>query len=187
MKQIKKLLNGFFVLPLILLLLAGCALTGCTNDPDDPTEENAESELLLTGEFFTAEEMDEIKKQALSWQSAQTGIGGFADIIAVEPSDESEQQVFISVDNKIKYEKLQIQAPDGAQARIISASSGAGSGEIMIGYKFTGEDSEWIEIFYYDTNISIEDRSAKLVKATEFHEDTIKELNELPPDERQFK
>jgi hypothetical protein len=136
---------------MIIIIILCVLLFSCTNNENGipPTTEDKTdgdisfgnngsqrelfSGLLRTGEFFTAEQIEELKTQALSRQSVQTGIGGFADIVAIEPSDGSDQQVFISVDNKITYEKTQIQPPDGAQARIIIASSGGGSGEIYIG------------------------------------------------------
>ena len=127
------------------------------------------SELLRTGEFFTAEQIEELKTNSLKWQSVQAGIGGFANITAIDPSNGSNQQVFISLievsesaDGIIvkfeTYEKIQIQPPEGTQARILYATSGAGSGELVLGYKFTtkksGKNSEWIEIFYaYSENL----------------------------------
>ena len=116
-------------------------------------------ELLRTGEYITAAQMDVVKEEAVSWQSVITGIGEFADIIAVEPSDGLDQQVYIAIrrfdpgigahvyDNG--FEKLHMQVSGGTQAHILFAVSGAGSGEIIVGFKFATEDSEWIEIFYY--------------------------------------
>ena len=112
---------------------------------------SGKGELLRTGEFVTAEQMEILKNQALSWQSSLAGMGGFAHIVVIEPADNSEQQVFISIESEqyyAMYEKMLIQAPEGVQARILSTGAGAGSGELIIRYRFTAEDFEWIEFFF---------------------------------------
>ena len=112
---------------------------------------SGKGELLRTGEFITAEQMEILKNQALSWQSVITGMGGFAHVVAIEPTDDSEQQVFISVVSDqydAMYEKMLIQAPEGVQAEILSTGSGAGSGELIIRYRFFAENFEWIEFFF---------------------------------------
>lgn len=188
---------------IVIIFILCFVLSSCTinkNDIDetednpvtavDNTAERQEktfSNLLRTNEFATSEQMEEIKAQALSWQSAQAGIGGFADIVAIEPSDGSNQQVFISVDYKTTYEKIQIQPPEGAEARIISAFSGAGSGEIEIGYKFTADNSEWVELFYAYTGNLINDNEAQWENITKFSGEIVQALNKLSIDERQFK
>jgi len=106
--------------------------------------------LLRTSEFLTTERMEELMDLALSWQSSVAGMGAFAKVVAIEPSDGSNQQVFISIgwdQDGAVYERMQIQAPDGVQARILFAGAGAGSGELNIGYRFTTTDSEWVELF----------------------------------------
>lgn len=182
----KKLLY-FLILPVLIIGI----LTSCS----DKNEDIKLNELLRTGEYFTVKQMETLKEQALSWQSARTGIGGFADIVVIEPSDNSAQQVFISVlwDNNFdKYEKMQIQSPAGAEARIYHASSGAGSGELMAAYKFVTEDSEWIELFYIwagdlRDNTDEWETGGKWLNWTESQTEYIERLNELPPEERQFK
>jgi|GEM_PF-3837547 len=110
------------------------------------------SELFRTGEYVTAEQIEVLKTEALSWKSANVGIAGWFNIVVIESSDETKQQVYISVKDFDKYfltyEKLQIQPPDRTQARIIYASGGGGSGEVSLVYLFVPENgSEWIELF----------------------------------------
>ena len=116
-------------------------------------------ELRRTGEYVTVEQMEKLKTDALSWQSAVAGMGAFAEIVAIEPADGSGQQVYFAFrrfDQAIGghvvydegYERLQIMAPTGVQARIIYVTEGAGSGELNIGYRFMSGDSEWIENFF---------------------------------------
>ena len=176
---------------MLCALLIISILTGCSDKNID------NSELLRTGEFFTAEQMETLKTQALNWQSSTAGIGRFADIVAIEPADGSEQQVFISVfQNELfeffKYERIQIQPPNGAKARIISASSGGGSGELQIGYRLFTEDTEWIEIFYIYAGDLMDDNEywetdGKWVNVTEFQSNLVESLNEMPLEERQFR
>ncbi len=141
--------------------------------------------LTRTGEFYTAEQMELLKSEALSWQYAKAGIGGFADIVAIEPADGENQQVFISIDYKSTYEKIQIETSIGEKARIISASSGAGSCEIELGYKFVTENSEWVELFYFYADISNENEQWKNI--TEYSAELVEILNELKTEDKQFK
>jgi len=117
-------------------------------------------ELRRTGKYITAEQMEKLKADALSWQSVVSGTFANGEIVAIEAADGSGQQIYFGfrrrfdqdrsiyvIDND-GYEKFQIIAPDGVQAQIIYATMGAGSGEIHIGFKFVSEDSEWIEDFY---------------------------------------
>jgi len=166
-----------------------------TSVSTDETTALAVSELLWTGEIIAPEQMETIKVQALSWQSSRAGIGGFADVVAVEPSVYgADQQVYIGMNygEGAKYERrIQVQAPDGTQARLICALSGAGSGELEMGYRLITKDSEWIEFFYsFAMGRYIEDYIAS---AWQWQNDTagmyniIKMLYELPLNERQFK
>ena len=131
-------------------------------------------ELLRTNEFFTSEQIEGLKTKSLSWKSVRAGIGRFADIIAIKPEDNSAQQVFISFyNNELKfdeYEKIQIQPPDGTQANIIYAGSGAGSGELVLGYKFIKEDSEWIEFFYAYAGNLIESNESRWENVTKYYD-----------------
>lgn len=189
----------------ITIMILCVFLSSCTNNENDtitPVENNSAddytvaenddsqlesfSTLLQTGEIYTAEEMEELKSQAVSWQSSTAGIGGFADIVAIEPEDGSDQQVFISVDYKVTYERIEIQTPEGVQARIISTSSGAGSCEIEIGYKLVSDDFEWVEFFYTYAN-TMEDYAMQWGNITKANTEYANILNELSPEERQFK
>jgi hypothetical protein len=209
---LKKILYLFLYAVLIIGVLASCSdknedtndnldnyeseIIEAENDKDYNNADIVEpyvSELLRTGEFITAEQMGILKAEALNWQSTITGIGEIAEIVAIEPLDGSEQQVYISVYVWINnerlfnmYEKLQIHNLDGAQARIISASSGAGSGELDIGYKLVKEDVEWIEIFYIFAG-DWETNGHQWQNVTEYRSEYIEMLNELSPAERQFK
>lgn len=179
---------------LIVILCLFLLLTSCSrNQPDtlvqseDDTVENEikyVSELHRTEEYLTSDEIEEIKSQAVNSQSAQVGIGGFADIIVTEESDKADMNVFVSVDYKSTYEIMEITASDGVEAVIISAWSGAGSGEIFYAYKLFSEDSEWVEIFYiyYST-----DNTTQPENVTEAYTETAERLNEMSPDEWQFK
>ena len=118
---------------------------------NDDGQQRTFSELIRTGEFITAEQLDKLKAQALSWQSAVVGVGGVARVVAIEPYDGSDQQVFVSqaIDQWVfeEYEIIKIQTPYDAKVRIVSAFGGAGSGEFTLVYKFTTDDSEWVEVF----------------------------------------
>jgi len=116
-------------------------------------------ELQRTGEYLTVEQMEKAKRDALSWQSAIAGIGSFAEIIALEPSDGESQQVYLAfrgfdqgkgdfVIHDEGYEKLQIITPDGTRARIYYAGSGY-STELRMGFILVTEDSKWIEEFFF--------------------------------------
>ena len=144
-------------------------------------------ELLRTGEFITAEQMETLKTEALSWQSATVGVGGFVEIVAIELYGDSEQQVYIAIEwgNDGNYEKMRLQIPDGAQARIIHAASGAGSGEVMIAYKIATKNSEWIELFYDFAGDMPEKRQWENI--TEYQPEYIQLLIEMPIEERLFK
>lgn len=109
------------------------------------------SELLRTGEFFTATQMEILQAQALDWRSATAGVSSSHRIFAIDSPDVSDQQIFISTGQREHgvYERLQIQMPDGVQARIIHAFSGAGSGEVNFAFRMVTDDSEWIEIFFF--------------------------------------
>ena len=117
-------------------------------------------ELLRTGEFKTAAQMETLKTQALSWQAEFAGMGSFAHIVAIESIDGSGQQVYISFGGFIddepvlfeKYEKMQMQVYDGTQARI-GAFLGGNSGELILAYRFITDDYEWIEILFFDANL----------------------------------
>ena len=115
-------------------------------------------ELLQTGELITIEQMDILKAEASGWQSKIIGIGDFAEIVAIEPQDGSDQQIYIAFRRfdpdkgefvyENGYEKIRVQMPEGIQARILSAESGAGSGELLLGVRFVSEAYERIELFY---------------------------------------
>ena len=112
------------------------------------------SELLRTGEFITAEQMETLKGQALSWQSTHAGVGAFARIVAIEPPDGSGQQVYVTFGDHFEgrfvsgdYERIQVLVPEGTQVHSLGASSGAGSGEFNLAFRFTKDDDEWVEIF----------------------------------------
>ena len=177
----------------LIMILSVCVfLCSCTNNKNDDSKSTTFNELLRTGEFVTVEQMEMLKAQALSWQASNAGMGGFANIVAIEPSDGSNQQVFISVlwnnDGIIeKYEKLQIQTPAGVRARIISVTTGGGSAELQIGYSFISEDSEWIELFCFANAGDFADNTAQWENVTEFSIEMVQMLNELPLEERQFK
>jgi hypothetical protein len=140
------------IISLSLLLILSLALVSCAGKEEDTPA------LLLTDESVTAEQMETLKAEALSWQSAWFGTTNKAELIAIEPADGSDQQVYISfqlieeVDGLKKpsmtpYERWEIQAPDGTRARIFQATGGAGSGEFIVLFKFETEDSAWIEAF----------------------------------------
>jgi len=136
-------------------------------------------ELHRTGEYLTYAEMDEFKTQALSWQAARAGIPSFANVIVLEMQNDPNQQVYITVDSfmpylfmpytdrMMTYERIQIQVPDGVQARIIGVFPSAGSGETNIAYYFTENDSKWIEVFYAFGGSLIEDENAQWQNVTE--------------------
>ena len=143
---------------LMCLILSSCARKNQT-DIDETT-----IDILRTGEYFQEKQMESLKSAALSWQElTNKGVGGFANIVVIEPADDSVQQVFVSLqyggDNR-RYEKLHFETPAGAQARIICAMPGGGSGDLMLGYRFISEDSEWYEIFLwaYGSDLSTENR-----------------------------
>jgi len=152
-------------------------------------------QLMQTGEIITVKQMEALKAEALSWQSAIAGVGYFAEIIAVEPRDGSDQQVYIGLRSfnpqteEYEYyrgfERMQIKTPDGVQARILSAESGGGSGELMVGYRLISGDFERIELFYTDVLLLIEKGQWK--NETIFQREYVQILSELPPGERQFK
>jgi len=151
--------------------------------------------LLQTGEIITVEQMDALKAKVISWQSAIAGVGGFAEIIAVEPQDGSDQQVYLGLrrfnpqteefENYRGFERLQVEAPDEVKTRIISAVSGGGSGELLIGYRLISGSSEHIELFYAFVGDILE--GGQWENITIFQKEYIKELKELPPSEWQFK
>lgn len=141
------------IISLSLLLILSLMIASCAANGEDTPD------LLLTGELVTAEQMETLKAEALSWQSRRFGTTNKADIVAIEPADGSHQQIYISfelldeVDGAIipsmaPYERLKIQTPDGTQARIFQATGGAGSGEFSVSFKFETEDSVWIEAFW---------------------------------------
>ena len=68
-------------------------------------QENS-NELLRTGELFTAEDMETLKAQALSWQSVYAGMRGFAEIVALEPADGTGQQIYVYLDRGALFEKI---------------------------------------------------------------------------------
>jgi len=116
-------------------------------------------ELLRTGEYLTVAQMDALKANASDWQSAIAGIGSFADFVAIEPADGSDQQVYMAFrtfdqskgDYFIRdegYERMQIKTPAGVRARIFYVTEGGGSGEINIGYRLMLQGLEWVENFY---------------------------------------
>jgi len=116
-------------------------------------------ELQRTGEFLSVEQMEKAKLDAQSWQSAIAGIGDFAEIVALEPSDGAPQQIYLAfrgfvhdvgdfVIHEEGYEKLQINTPDGTRARIYYVA-GAHSTELRMGFKLETEDREWIEEFFF--------------------------------------
>ena len=74
----------------ILTVLSACTNGNNNSDEQAPVEQQY-SELIRTGEFVTAEQMETLKTAALSWQSERAGPGKFAEVVAIEPSDGSEQ------------------------------------------------------------------------------------------------
>ena len=74
--------------------------------------------------------------------------------VVIEPPDSSEQQVYFGtrdwgwydelggVECPIIYERLQMQAPGGAQARIMHAWGSAGSGEVELAFKVSAKNQE---------------------------------------------
>jgi len=155
-------------------------------------------ELLPTGEYLTVAQMDKLKKDASSWQSAIAIVGGFGEIIAIEPSDGSDQQLFLALrrfDPETAefvydkgYEKIQVKMPDGTKARILLAESGGGSGELMLGFRFITEASERIELFlaFFGGYMNDVEKDNLWDNITIFQPAYIQLLEELPPDERQF-
>ena len=151
--------------------------------------------LLQTGEIITVGQMDKLKAEALSWQSAIAGVGGFAEIVAVEPADGSDQQVYLGLRSfnqqtgEFEYyrgfERMQVEAPDGVKARILSAVSGGGSGELFVGYRMISGAAERVEVFYIYVGDLLE--GGQWENITIFQREYVKELSELPPSERQFK
>jgi len=126
------------------------------NDENGYEPYSSEPYIRRAGEIITMQQLEELKEQAASWQAAVAGVSGVARIVAIEPLDGSGQKVYISFDffafrrgylDYATYERIEVPVPEGAQARILSASSGAGSGEVVLGYKFVTDDSEWIEEF----------------------------------------
>jgi len=152
-------------------------------------------ELLLTGEYITIGQMDILKAEASRWQSAIAIVGGFAEIVAIDLMDGFDQQLYLALrrfDPVIGeyiydkgYEKIQVKMPDGVESRILSAESGAGSGELVIGIRFITEDSERIELFYADKGGIEENKQFENI--TIFQWEYIWSLEELPLEERQFK
>ena len=131
---------------------------------------------------------------AASWQAAIAGIGNFAEFIAIEPSDGSGQQVYLAFrrfDPEIEkyvyidgFERLKVRMPDGVEARICTAGSGGGSGELTVGFRFISGDTERIELFHgtmlfyeYDT----------WENETIYQQEYLQWLSEQPLAERQFK
>ncbi|MDR0273447.1 MAG: hypothetical protein LBI27_09050 [Clostridiales bacterium] len=119
--------------------------------PEPTPDPRYYNRLIRTGEFFTVEQMEEIKAQAISWRWTIAGATSFAEIIALEPSDGSGEQVYIAIDRHSEtylFERIEVQTPNDAEARIEAALGGGGSGEINLVYRFTAENEEWFEIFY---------------------------------------
>ena len=126
--------------------------------------------LLSTGRIITAEQMFELIAQAKSWQSVNVGVAGETQIHAIEPSDESGQQVYIShireaydysditgaaafSNNSViytfePYRRITAVVSEGTQAMLIDAHPAGGSGEVILVYKYVSENSEWIEAFF---------------------------------------
>jgi len=158
-------------------------------------------ELIATGEFFTAEEIGEMKAQALSWQERRTGMGSVYHIVVIEPLDSSEQKVFLSLMSDFDeehraifeiYERLRIQTAPDVQVRILNVMNGAGSGEIIIGYEFTTADEQWIEVFdgfptfeFCEDNIEWQGEW-KLENVTKLQWGMVQHFSEMPPEERQL-
>ena len=150
--------------------------------------------LLRTGEYLTVEQMDLLKTKALSWQSAIAIVGDFAEIVAIEPADGSEQQIYVAfrrferdlgelvVDDK-GYERMQTQKPDGVETRIFSARSGAGSGEFYVGLRFISEEVERLELFYATHSFFENDQWENVTIQQGYN---LKTLSELLPEEKQF-
>ena len=152
-------------------------------------------ELKRTGEYITVEQMDTLKSDALSWQSTIAIVGDFAEIVAIEPADGSDQIVYVRfrrfdrdlgklVIDDDGYEKMQIQKPDGVEARILFADSGGGSGELIVGYRFIFEDSEHIEVFYASNHFIYNDEWENI---TIYQQEYIQLLSERVPDIKYFK
>jgi len=130
--------------------------------------------LVRLGELFTAEELQVLKSQAVMYQIVYAGIGHFARVVAIDPANGGEQQVFVTmryVDWETEiidigygrymtkttpifdaglniYERISITAPLGTQSRLIHAGWSAGSGELGLIYKVTAE-IEWFEYFIF--------------------------------------
>jgi hypothetical protein len=147
------------------------SLYGCADTSTESNESHQRvfNNLLRTGEFLTAEQMETLKAQASSWQHAFAGMGSFAHIVALEHSDDSNQEVFISFGGWIdgspvfeQYEKIQIQVSCGTQVRIIGAAAGAGSGELDLAFRFITDDSEWVEVFFVTADGLYENGAAPL-------------------------
>ena len=144
--------------------------------------------------LFSVAQMDLLKTEALSWQSAIAIVGDFAEIVAVEPADSSEQQIYVAfrrfdhdlgelvVDDK-GYEKMQIKKTEGIEARIFAARSGAGSGEFYVGLRFISERSERLELFYATAAFTENDEWENVTIQQGYHHKT---LGELLPEEKQF-
>ena len=182
---------------LIVILTLCVILCSCTNNKNNDSQSIIYNDLLRTGEFVTAEQIEILKEQALNWQAVQTGVGGFANIIVIDPPDGSNQQVFISVNygfEDVVYERLQIQLPDETQACIIYAGSGGGSGEVVLGYKFLKDNIEWIELFFNSVFVFDGVKSewsdilgSQWENVTELSIEMVQMLNEQPQNARQFK
>ncbi|MDR0273445.1 MAG: hypothetical protein LBI27_09040, partial [Clostridiales bacterium] len=118
-----------------------------------PTEPHELSELIQTGEFVTTAQMERLRARALRHQDIYLPTTGL--VVAIEPSDGSEQQVYIS--GGIGYQRIRIQSPYEAQIWIINAHWSASSGERALYFLFITEDSEWVESFHNYWNIGEND------------------------------
>ncbi|MCL2125934.1 MAG: hypothetical protein FWH33_08120 [Oscillospiraceae bacterium] len=126
--------------------------------------------LLSTDEILTAEQIDDLKGQAMSWQLVDVGVAGETVILVIEPSDGSDQQVFISqirllydyndiidisdLDYKPciytfeTYRRIAAETSDGIRTLLIDAYAAGGSGEVILVYEYISDEFEWLEAYF---------------------------------------
>jgi len=141
-----------FVLIFCVFLTACKGSTEADAVVDNEIDVAHSAEIVPTGEYFTAEQMEILKSEAVSCKTARTGIGGFANIVVIEPANGGNDEVYISIVQYLgnadsPYEKMRIDCSDGERAYLIYAAGGAGSGELTLAFRIASEGSERIEIF----------------------------------------
>ena len=136
-------------LAFVVFLLSGC---GCASGDAEGPQRTA-SRLTRTGEFLTAAQMEPLKAQALSWQSAFAGMGPVCAYNRIRAFGWLRTASYISFGAFIdgspvfdNYERILIEA-DVARAQILGTALGAGSGEISLAYKLVRDDCVWVEVF----------------------------------------